>query len=70
MLHNLAGEPNAMKTLIVDHEPRVRDLWVTEYVLTHDSQLIYTVSIMEFCGMKVCARDPILCRALSSRRSA
>jgi hypothetical protein len=29
------------------------DLWVTEYVLTYDSQPFYTVSIMEFRGVKV-----------------
>jgi hypothetical protein len=29
------------------------DLWVTELVLTYDAQLFYTVSIMEFCGVKV-----------------
>lgn len=29
------------------------DLWVTEYVLTYDSKPFYTVSIMEFRGVKV-----------------
>jgi len=29
------------------------DLWITEYVLTYDSQSFYTVSIMEFRGVKV-----------------
>jgi hypothetical protein len=29
------------------------DLWVTEYVLTYDGQPFYTVSIMEFRGVKV-----------------
>ena len=29
------------------------DLWITEYVLTYDSQPFYTVSIMEFRGAKV-----------------
>jgi hypothetical protein len=29
------------------------DLWITEYVLTYDSQPYYTVSIMEFRGVKV-----------------
>jgi hypothetical protein len=29
------------------------DFWVTEYVLTYDSQPFYTVSIMEFRGLKV-----------------
>ncbi len=29
------------------------DLWITEYVLTYDSQPFYTVSIMEFRGIKV-----------------
>jgi hypothetical protein len=29
------------------------DLWVTEYVLTYDAQPFYTVSIMEFRGVKV-----------------
>jgi ketosteroid isomerase-like protein len=29
------------------------DLWVTEYVLTYDGKPSYTVSIMEFRGLKV-----------------
>jgi hypothetical protein len=29
------------------------DLWLTEFVLTYDSQPFYTVSIMEFRGVKV-----------------
>jgi hypothetical protein len=29
------------------------DLWVTEFVLTYDDQPFYTVSIMEFSGVKV-----------------
>jgi hypothetical protein len=29
------------------------DLWLTEFVLTYDSQPFYTVSIMEFRGAKV-----------------
>jgi hypothetical protein len=29
------------------------DLWITEYVLTYDSQPYYTVSIMEFRAVKV-----------------
>ncbi len=29
------------------------DLWVTEYVLTYDGKPSYTVSIMEFRGVKV-----------------
>ena len=29
------------------------DLWVTEFVLTYDSKPSYTVSIMEFSGVKV-----------------
>ena len=29
------------------------DLWVTEYILTYDGKPSYTVSIMEFTGVKV-----------------
>ena len=29
------------------------DLWVTEYILTYDGKPSYTVSIMEFSGVKV-----------------
>jgi hypothetical protein len=29
------------------------DLWVTEYILTYDNKPSYTVSIMEFSGVKV-----------------
>ena len=29
------------------------DLWVTEFILTYDSKPSYTVSIMEFTGVKV-----------------
>jgi len=29
------------------------DLWVTEYILTYDDKPSYTVSIMEFSGVKV-----------------
>ena len=29
------------------------DLWVTEFILTYDAKLSYTVSIMEFSGVKV-----------------
>jgi hypothetical protein len=29
------------------------DLWVTEYILTYDNRPFYTVSIMEFRGVKV-----------------
>jgi SnoaL-like domain len=29
------------------------DLWITEFVLTYDRQPFYTVSIMEFRGVKV-----------------
>ncbi len=29
------------------------DVWVTEYILTYDAKPSYTVSIMEFVGLKV-----------------
>ena len=29
------------------------DLWITEFILTYDSKPSYTVSIMEFSGVKV-----------------
>jgi hypothetical protein len=29
------------------------DLWVTEYVITYQGRLVYTVSIMEFCNGRV-----------------
>ena len=29
------------------------DLWITEYVMTYDARPYYTVSIMEFRGVKV-----------------
>ncbi len=29
------------------------DLWVTEYILTYDNKPSYTVSVMEFSGVKV-----------------
>jgi hypothetical protein len=29
------------------------DLWVTEFILTYDSKPSYTVSVMEFSGVKV-----------------
>jgi hypothetical protein len=41
------------KRFVVHRIIGIGDLWVTEYVLTYDSQPFCTVSIMEFDGVKV-----------------
>jgi hypothetical protein len=45
-------QPNK-KRFVVNRIAGSGDLWVTEYVLTYDTQPYYTVSIMEFRGVKV-----------------
>lgn len=45
-------QPNK-KRFVVRRITGSGDLWVTELVLTYDSQPFYTVSIMEFRGVKV-----------------
>jgi len=45
-------QPNN-KRFIVHRIMGSGDLWITEYVLTYDAQPFYTVSIMEFRGVKV-----------------
>jgi hypothetical protein len=45
-------QPNR-KRFVVDRIIGGGDLWVTEFVLTYDDQPFYTVSIMEFSGVKV-----------------
>jgi hypothetical protein len=46
------AQPNK-KRFVVSRITGSGDLWITEYVLTYDSQPFYTVSIMEFRGVKV-----------------
>ena len=48
------------------------DLWVTEFILTYDSKPSYTVSIMEFSGVKVAREtqyfaDPFLAPAFRAK---
>ena len=48
------------------------DLWVTEFILTYDDKPSYTVSIMEFKGVKVVREtqyfaDPFLAPALRAQ---
>jgi hypothetical protein len=45
-------QPNK-KRFVIHRITGSGELWVTEYVLTYDSQPFYTVSIMEFRGGKV-----------------
>jgi len=45
-------QPNR-KRFVVDRIIGGGELWVTEFVLTYDGQPFYTVSIMEFSGVKV-----------------
>lgn len=45
-------QPNR-KRFVVHRIMGSGDLWVTELVLTYDDQPFYTVSIMEFSGVKV-----------------
>jgi hypothetical protein len=45
-------QPNK-KRFVVHRIMGSGDLWVTEFVLTYDAQPFYTVSIMEFRGVKV-----------------
>ena len=45
-------QPNS-KRFMVQRIMGSGDLWVSEYVLTYDNQPFYTVSIMEFHGVKV-----------------
>src|SRR5271154_4405077 len=45
-------QPNK-KRFVVHRIMGSGDLWVSEYVLTYDNQPFYTVSIMEFRGVKV-----------------
>jgi hypothetical protein len=47
-----AAQPNR-KRFTVRRIVGAGDLWVTEFVPTHDGQPSYTVSIMEFLGGKV-----------------
>ena len=41
------------KRFIVHRITGSGELWISEYVLTYDAQPFYTVSIMEFRGLKV-----------------
>jgi SnoaL-like domain len=48
------------------------DLWVTEFILTYDAKPSYTVSIMEFSGVKVAREtqyfaDPFLAPAFRAK---
>jgi hypothetical protein len=45
-------QPNK-KRFVVHRITGSGDLWITELVLTYDAQPFYTVSIMEFRGVKV-----------------
>ena len=45
-------QPNE-KRFVVHRIMGSGDLWITEFVLTYDDQPFYTVSIMEFSGVKV-----------------
>jgi hypothetical protein len=45
-------QPNK-KRFVVHRIMESGDLWITEYVLTYDARPFYTVSIMEFRGVKV-----------------
>jgi hypothetical protein len=45
-------QPNK-KRFVVQRIMGSGDLWITEYVLSYDGQPSYTVSIMEFRGVKV-----------------
>jgi hypothetical protein len=45
-------QPNH-KRFVVHRITGTGDLWVTEFVLTYDAKPFYTVSIMEFRGVKV-----------------
>src|ERR1700729_4288389 len=45
-------QPNK-KRFVVHRIMGSGDLWVTEFVLTYDAEPYYTVSIMEFRGVKV-----------------
>jgi hypothetical protein len=45
-------QPNK-KRFLVQRIVGSGDLWVTEFVLTYDAEPYYTVSIMEFSGVKV-----------------
>ena len=45
-------QPNK-KRFVINRIMGSGNLWVTEYVLTYDTQPFYTVSIMEFRGLKV-----------------
>jgi len=45
-------QPNK-KRFVVHRIRGSGDLWITEFVLTYDRQPFYTVSIMEFRGVKV-----------------
>ena len=46
------AQPNK-KRFVINRIMGSGNLWVTEYVLTYDAQPFYTVSIMEFRGLKV-----------------
>jgi hypothetical protein len=45
-------QPNK-KRFVVHRIMGSADLWITQFVLTYDAQPFYTVSIMEFRGVKV-----------------
>jgi len=45
-------QPNK-KQFVVHRILGSADLWITELILTYDAQPFYTVSIMEFSGVKV-----------------
>jgi hypothetical protein len=45
-------QPNK-KRFVVHRIMGSGDLWVTEFVLSYDGQAFYTVSLMEFRGLKV-----------------
>ena len=65
--HNIqasrAAQPNS-KRFQVHRIVGRGELWVTEFILTHDGKPCYTVSILEFRGRRGCTGDVVLCRSI------
>ena len=61
-------QPNK-KRFVINRIMGSGNLWVTEYVLTYDAQPFYTVSIMEFRGLKVAHETQYFTTSFQARES-
>ena len=63
-----ANQPNK-KRFTIRRIIGAGDLWITEFILTYDGKPSYTVSIMEFHGVKVTRETQYFCDPFSAPAS-